>query len=186
MTFPHKSPRPPEPFKEGLVEVFTGNGKGKTTSALGIVMRAVGHGLRVCIVYFMKGDYPYGEQAVLAKMPNVSFYRFGFLEFCDPNNVKEEEKEQARRALQTARDAMMSGKYDVVVLDEVNVAAAWKLIGVNDVVSLIKDKPEKVELILTGRGADQRVVDLADLVTEMVKVKHPYDRGILSRAGIDC
>jgi len=169
-----------------LVEVFTGDGKGKTSAALGVVLRALGHGLKVCIIYFMKGEYPYGEQAVLSKLPNIRIQRFGFLEFCDPNNVKEEEREQARLALRASREAMLSGQYDVVVLDEVNVAAAWKLIGVEDVLSLVKERPQKVELILTGRGADPRVIEVADLVTNMVKVKHPYDRGVMSRAGIDC
>lgn len=165
--------------------MFTGNGKGKTSAALGGVVRALGHGLRVHIVYFMKGEYPYGEQPVLEKLENVSFERFGFTDFCDPDNVTEEEKEQARRALSAARQAMSSGKYDLVVLDEVNVASSWQLIDVQDVVGMIKDKPDRVELILTGRGADPRVIELADLVTEMRKLKHPYDRGILSRKGFD-
>ncbi len=180
-----RRPRPPEPFSEGLVQVFTGNGKGKTSAALGVVMRAAGHGLRVHIVYFMKGEYPYGEQPMLGILPNVSFARFGFTDFCDRNNVRECEKEQARQALQAARQAMLSGNYDLVVLDEVNVASSWGLIDVDDVVSLVRERPASVELILTGRGADPRVVDLADLVTEMVKIKHPYDKGILSRKGLD-
>jgi cob(I)alamin adenosyltransferase len=168
------------------VQVYTGDGKGKTTAALGVVLRALGHGFRVCIIYFMKGEYPYGEQAALSQLPNISISRFGFLEFCDPNNVREEEKERAKLALETGRQAMLSGEYDVVVMDEVNVAAAWKLIDIADVVSLVKARPQKVELILTGRGADPQIIELADLVTEMVKVKHPYDKGVLSRAGIDC
>lgn len=180
-----RRPRPPEPFDVGLVEVFTGNGKGKTSAALGVVMRAAGHGLRVHIVYFMKGEYPYGEQPILDSLPNVSYSRFGFTEFCDPDNVSDAEREQGKKALLAARAAMLSGKYDLVVLDEVNVAASWKLIDVADVISLIKEKPAKVELILTGRGADPGVIELADLVTEMVKVKHPYDRGVLSRKGFD-
>ncbi|GAF98392.1 unnamed protein product, partial [marine sediment metagenome] len=96
-----------------------------------------------------------------------------------------EEKEEARKALEAAREAMLSLEYDIVVLDEVNVAAAWNLIDIDEVIKLIGDKPEKVELILTGRYAHPRLIELADLVTEMVKVKHPYDKGILSRQGID-
>ncbi len=103
----------------------------------------------------------------------------------DPDNIKPEEKEEARKALEAARKAMLSLKYDVVVLDEVNVAASWKLIDVAEVLKLISDKPEKVELILTGRYADTKIVKAADLVTEMVKIKHPYDKGVLSRKGID-
>ena len=169
----------------GLVEVFTGDGKGKTSAALGIALRALGHGLRVHIIYFMKGEFPYGEQRILSQLPNVTFARFGFETFVDPDNVKPEEKEEARKALEAARTAMLGLQYDIVVLDEVNVAAAWNLINLEDTIKLIADKPEKVELILTGRYADPRLIEQADLVTEMVKVKHPYDKGTLSREGID-
>ncbi len=169
----------------GMVEIFTGDGKGKTSAALGIALRAIGHGLRVHIVYFMKGEFPYGEQKTLSQMPNATFTRFGFESFVDPANVKPEEKEQARKALEAAREAMLSLEYDIVILDEVNVAVAWKLVDIEDVLRLISEKPEKVELILTGRYADPRLIEKADLVTDMVKVKHPYDKGTLSRRGID-
>ncbi len=119
-------------------------------------------------------------------MPNISFSIFGQESFVDPTNVKPEENEEARKALAQAREVLFSGRYDIVILDEINVAAAWKLIAVDDVIDLIKKKPEHVELILTGRYADSRVVNAADLVTEMVKIKHPYDQGIQSRAGIEC
>jgi len=99
--------------------------------------------------------------------------------------VKPEEKEQAQRALDAARKAMLGGEYDIVILDEINVATAWKLIDIEEVIKLAQEKPEHVELILTGRYADPRLIEIADLVTEMVKVKHPYDKGILSRQGID-
>jgi len=168
-----------------LVEIFTGEGKGKTSAALGAIVRALGHGLRVYIVFFMKGDFPYGEQKILCQLPNCTVERFGFQEFVDPAHVKPEEKEEARKALLAARKAMLSLKYDVVILDEVNVAVAWKLTDLGDVIKLIHDKPEKVELILTGRYADPKLIKLADLVTDMVKVKHPFDKGILSRKGFE-
>ncbi len=174
-----------EPFKKGLTQIFTGEGKGKTSAALGIVLRALGHGLRVCIVAFMKGDYPYGEWNVLSKFPNVKIARFGFRTFTNPVEVRPEEIEQAKQALAVAREAMLSGNYDLVVLDEVNIAVAWKLVELDEVVRLIRDKPPNVELILTGRQADARLVELADLVTECLKIKHPYDKGIKARAGID-
>jgi len=174
-----------ETSTKGLVQIFTGEGKGKTSAALGAVVRALGHGLRVYIVFFMKGDFPYGEQKILCQLPNCTVEKFGFQEFVDPAHVKPEEKKEARKALEAARKAMVSLKYDVVILDEVNVAAAWKLIDVDDVVKLIKDKPGKVELILTGRYADPKIIELADLVTDMVKIKHPFDKGILSRKGIE-
>ena len=169
----------------GLVEIFTGSGKGKTTAALGAALRALGHELRVHIVFFMKGGYPYGERNMLPQLPNVSFQSFGHEHFVDPQNVKAEEREQAREALQAARAAISSGKFDLVVLDEVNVAVAWKLIEVEELMKLIEKKPQNVELILTGRYADQRLIERADLVTEMVEVKHPYQKGIKARKGIE-
>ena len=169
---------------EGLVQVFTGEGKGKTTAAIGAVLRALGHGLSVFIVYFMKGQ-PSGENSVLARLPNVAIARCGGAGFVDPENVQPGDREEARRALAEAREAILSGNYDLVVLDEINLAVAWKLIELAEVAGLIQDKPRKVELILTGRQAHPRLIELADLVTDMVKVKHPYDKGILSRKGID-
>jgi cob(I)alamin adenosyltransferase len=171
--------------KKGLVEVFTGSGKGKTSAALGVVLRALGHDLRVCVIHFMKGGYPYGEQKSLGCLPNVTIKAFGSLGFVDPRNVKAEDKAEAKKALEAGREALMSGNYDLVVLDEINVAAAWRLLDIEDVVELIKNKPESVELILTGRYADPRIVKIADLVTEMVAIKHPYDEGIQARAGFE-
>ncbi len=174
-----------EPIEKRLIQVITGNGRGKTSAALGSALRAIGHGLRVHIVFFMKGDYPYGEHNALSQLPDVSFARFGQQGFVDSQNVKPEDREQAGKALAAAREAMLSGVYDMVVLDEVNIAVAWKLLEIDEVVRLISDKPEKVELILTGRYADARLIELADLVTEMVKIKHPLDKGIRARRGFD-
>ena len=170
---------------KGLVQVFTGNGKGKTTAALGTILRAAGHGLRIFIVFFMKGDYDYGEFSTLSRLPHVNVASFGFRHLTDPANIKPEEVEQARLALTAAREAVLSGNYDLVVLDEVNVALGFKLVELDEVVKLIKDKPPDVELILTGRYADTRLIEMADLVTEMVKVKHPFDKGIKARRGIE-
>jgi cob(I)alamin adenosyltransferase len=170
---------------KGLVQIFTGDGKGKTTAAIGAVIRALGHGLRVYIVYFMKGDYPYGERSILSQLPNVTMESFGTKGFADPANIKPEEKEQAKRALAAARGAMLSGSYDLIVLDEVNLAAAWDLVELDEVLKLIDEKPEGVELILTGRRADSKLVKAADLVTEMLKIKHPYDEGVAAREGIE-
>jgi cob(I)alamin adenosyltransferase len=170
---------------QGLVQVFTGNGKGKTTAALGTVLRAAGHGLRVFIVFFMKGNYEYGEFSTLPRLPNVDVASFGFRQLTDPKNIKPEEIEQAKKALVAARQAVLSGHYDLVVLDEVNVALGFGLIEIDEVIKLIKDKPPGVELILTGRYADARLIELADLVTEMVKVKHPFDKGVKARQGIE-
>jgi cob(I)alamin adenosyltransferase len=170
---------------KGLVQVFTGNGKGKTTAALGTILRAIGHGFRVFIIFFMKGNYDYGEFSTLAKLPNVEMASFGFRQLTDPANIKPEEIEQARLALAAARKALLSGNYDLVVLDEVNVALGFKLIELDEVVKLIRDKPPDVELILTGRYADNKIIELADLVTEMVNIRHPFDKGIKARKGIE-
>ena len=167
------------------MQVFTGDGKGKTTAALGAVMRALGQGLRVYVVFFMKGDYPYGERRILAQLPDVDLASFGSLDFVDPANVRPQDREQARQALAAAREAIFSDNYDVAVLDEINVAVAFGLIPLDEVMALIRDKPPGVELILTGRKAHPELVRVADLVTECLKIKHPYDRGIGSRRGIE-
>lgn len=166
------------------MEVFTGEGKGKTSAALGIALRALGHGLRVCIIFFMKGEFPYGEQRALAQLPGIHMKKFGQLTFVDPHNVKDEERKEAEKALEAARQAILGG-YDLVILDEVNVAAAWGLVDVEEVVRLIEEKPAEVSLLLTGRYAPPRILELADMVTEMVEVKHPFRQGQLSKRGID-
>ncbi len=173
------------PDRKGLVQVFTGEGRGKTSAALGTVLRSLGHEFKVCIIHFMKGTFPYGEQKVLSGLPGVTLQVFGSLSFVDPNNPREEDKEEARKALDAGRTAMLSGECDLVVLDEVNVASAWGLVSVDDVVRVIEEKPEHVELILTGRYADERLIQLADLVTEMKAVKHPFEQGIEARAGCE-
>ena len=174
-----------EKNSKGMVQVFTGNGKGKTSAALGAVLRALGHGLEVYIVFFMKGKYPYGEFSTLSKLSNVDVASFGLRCLTDRANINPKEIEQAKLAMSAAREAMLSGNYDLVVLDEVNVAVNFKLIELDEVVRLIGDKPQNVELILTGRYADAKLIELADLVTEMVKIKHPYDKGVKARKGIE-
>ena len=175
----------PSPSRKGLVEVFTGNGRGKTSAALGVAIRALGHGFRVCIIQFMKGNFPYGEQKILSQLPGVTLKIFGRSSFVDPKNVEDEDRKEGARALEAAKEAVFSGRYDLVVLDEVNVASAWGLININDVLTIIRDKPKGVELILTGRYADRKLIQLADLVTEMVEIKHPFNEGIGARAGLD-
>ena len=172
-------------YPHGLVQVYTGNGKGKTTAALGLAIRSLGHGAKVHIIFFMKGKFPYGEREILTKLPGLSFQVFGHEHLIDPNNVKDNEKQQAREALEASKLVLQSNQYDLVILDEINVASAWKLIDVKDVLELIVNKPSAVELVLTGRYADQRIIDKADLVTNMDEIKHPYRRGIEARKGIE-
>ncbi|MFH1031378.1 MAG: cob(I)yrinic acid a,c-diamide adenosyltransferase [Chloroflexota bacterium] len=172
--------------RTGLVQIFTGEGKGKTTAAAGTVLRALSHGLKVFIVVFMKGSSPLsGEWTVLSKLPGVKIATFGARGFTDPQKIKPETREQARQAFETAREAVLSGDYDLVVLDEINVAVDWKLVDEDEVVRLIEDKPSDVELILTGRYAHPKLVELADLVTECLNIKHPYNKGIKARPGIE-
>ena len=171
--------------RRGLVEIYTGDGKGKTTAALGTAIRALGHGHRVFIAFFLKGDYPYGEREILSRLPNLTFASFGTLNFIDPEHITEEERHQAALAFEAASRAVLSGEYDLVIMDEINLAVYWKLISLEEVVKLIKDKPEKVELILTGRLVDQKLIELADLVTECQCVKHPFNQGVTARPGIE-
>ena len=173
------------PLEQGLIEVYTGDGKGKTTAALGLALRAAGHGLRVYIVQFMKGWPGYGELAALQHQPNITLMQFGRPDFVDRDKPDPEDVSMAQEAWQHALDILSSGQYDVIILDEINVALEWNLIKLDDVVSLLENKPDEVELILTGRYADPEVIARADLATEMREIKHPYQKGIVSRKGIE-
>ncbi|MHA1723140.1 MAG: cob(I)yrinic acid a,c-diamide adenosyltransferase [Candidatus Baldrarchaeia archaeon] len=171
-------------LEKGVVHVYTGNGKGKTTAALGLGLRAIGHGLKVYMIQFMKG-FNYGEHKAVELLPNFKIVKFGGQELVNPSNPTEEDVRAAREALDHAREVVMSGEYDVVILDEINVALDFKLIDVQDVLELIKNKPKHVELILTGRYAPSEVIKAADLVTFMREIKHPYRQGLPARKGID-
>jgi cob(I)alamin adenosyltransferase len=172
--------------RKGLVQVFTGNGKGKTTASLGTVLRAAGHGFKILVIFFIKGNSSDGEFKTLPKLPGVEVAKFGLRKWIrDPKNVTPEEISEAKAALEAACKAAASGKYDIIVCDEINIAVFFKLIGADEVLQLIKDKAPNTELILTGRNADSRVIEAADLVTEMKAIKHPYDKSIKAREGIE-
>jgi cob(I)alamin adenosyltransferase len=175
----------PKSTPKGLVQIYTGDGKGKTTAAIGTVIRALSHGMKIYVAVFMKGDYSCGEWDYLTNLPNIKIEIFGFQKFCDPHNIKPEEKERTRQALSAAWEAIHSGNYDLVVLDEINVAVAWHLIERDEVLKLIEEKPLRLELILTGRYADSEFIKRADLVTEMLKIKHPFDAGVSARQGVE-
>ncbi len=168
-----------------MIQVYTGDGKGKTTAALGLAMRAAGQGLKVYIVQFMKGWPHYGELNTVAQHANITLKQFGRPDFVDRENPAPVDVRMAQEALDHAREIVMGGEYDLVILDEVNVALEWKLIELQDVTSLLDEKPEGVELVLTGRHAHAEVIARADLVTEMREIKHPYQKGVASRRGID-
>ena len=175
---------PHEPFQRGLVQVYTGNGKGKTTAALGLALRAAGYGLRTHVVQFLKG-VPYGELSAIASLPSITIRQLGTAEWVHPDHIREADRERARQALAYAGEVLAGGEYRLVILDEINVALDWGLLAVGPVLDLIRTKPAAVELVLTGRNAPPEIVAAADLVSEMREVKHPYQQGILARCGIE-
>ena len=169
----------------GLVQVYTGDGKGKTTAALGLALRACGHGLSVYMIQFMKGDIEYGELKAAQWIPNFTIIQFGRPDFVDKENPEEEDIEFARKALEHARDIISSTNHDIVILDELNVALDFKLVELKDVLTLIDSKPKNMELVITGRNAPKEIMNRADLVTNMENIKHPFDNGVSARCGIE-
>jgi cob(I)alamin adenosyltransferase len=172
-------------LERGLVQVYTGEGKGKTTAALGLALRATGHGLRVEIVQFMKGWPGYGELKGAEWLPMVAIHPFGRSGWVHPEHPQPEDYEGAAEALAYALEVVTREEADVVVLDEINVALDYGLLDLEAVIALLDGKPPAVELILTGRNAHPEVIRRADLVTEMRKVRHPYDQGLEGRQGIE-
>lgn len=173
------------PERRGTVQVYTGDGKGKTTAALGLALRAVGHGLSVCMIQFMKGSSNYGELVSAAKLPGFLILQVGRDEFVDKKNPAQIDVDMARDGLARAREALVGGTYDIVILDELNVALDFGLVRLGDVLELIESRPRHVELILTGRRAHPEVVKAADLVSEVLNLKHHYAAGIEAREGIE-
>lgn len=184
----------------GLVQVYTGPGKGKTTAALGLALRASGHNKKVCFIQFLKGGSYLGEIAAARNVPGLKIRQFGAdcpwseklksgelkcgsCRYCF--SVLAEDKTNSKEAMDFAKESTASGEYDLVVLDEINCAMAQQLIPVEDVLTLIKQKNKKTELVLTGRNAPKEILDAADLVTEMKMLKHPMYKGVDSRLGIE-
>jgi cob(I)alamin adenosyltransferase len=175
-----------EKLEKGLVSVFTGDGKGKTSTAIGIATRAAGHELKVYIAFFLKGgNFIHGERKSLTALSNVTYESFGCEGWVDKDNIRPADIEQARKGFTASKNAALGGEYDVVIMDEVNMAVNLGLIPVDDLLKLINEKPVNVELILTGRYAHAKIIQAADLVTEMLMIKHPYNNGIQARRGID-
>jgi len=173
-------------LKQGFIQIYTGNGKGKTTAAIGQAIRAAGFDLRTYIAQFMK-EYPYNELISLKYLSEwITIDQFGGDEFVYKKELPgDEELAKAQKGLKTAREKMLSGEYELIILDEAIVAIYFKLIESKDLVEFVKIKPENVELILTGRYCPEELIELADLVTEMKEVKHYYQKGVLSRKGIE-
>jgi cob(I)alamin adenosyltransferase len=173
---------------DGIVIVYTGNGNGKTTASLGVALRAIGHGLKVCMVQFIKGEWHYGELNSLKKLePNFELIVAGkgFIGIIDDDHAFGEHVRAAKIALDIVQQKMSLGTFDIIILDEINYAVHLGLLQLGEVMTLVKNRPKHLSLILTGNYACKEIILLADLVTEMKEIKHPYKIGIKGKKGID-
>ena len=171
-------------MKKGYVHVYTGNGKGKTTAALGLGLRAAGAGFKVHMIQFMKGRR-YSEIDSLEHIANFSVSQHGRDEFVNKENPEPIDIQLAQEGFSKAKKLIADNKYDMIILDEINVAVDFKLIDLEDVLELVREKPEKLELVLTGRYATPEIVKTADYVSEVLEIKHPYQNGLLGRKGVE-
>jgi cob(I)alamin adenosyltransferase len=169
---------------KGYIQVYTGNGKGKTTSAIGLSVRAVGAGKKVFFAQFVKGQVYSEVKAILQYLPNITIKQYG-LDCFIYQKPKQEDIEAAREGFEEVSEIILSGKYDVVVLDEASIAIYYQLFSVEELIELLKRKPEQTEIIITGRYAPTELIEFADLVTEMKEIKHYYTQGIQARIGIE-
>ena len=176
-------------ISKGLILINTGNGKGKTTAALGLALRAAGHNLKVLILQFIKGSWKTGEAKIIEKLkPFIEIEQLGkgFINFKnDKPIVTQEQIDNAKKSFKYASDKINSNRYDIVILDEINNLISYGLLKVEDVTSLIKNKPAKLSIVLTGRNAPEELIDIADTVTEMKEIKHVFSGGIKARKGIE-
>ena len=174
--------------EKGLTIVYTGKGKGKTTAALGLALRASGYEKKICMIQFIKGSWHYGEMDSSRKLePNFEMVAVGkgFVGIMDDKSPKEDHEKIAKEAMKISDERIQSEKYDIVILDEINYAVNLGLINVEDVIKLVNNKPDFVDLILTGNYAREEVMKIADLVTEMKEIKHPFQKGVRAKEGID-
>lgn len=170
-------------YEKGYIQIYTGNGKGKTTASLGLALRASCDGERVFMLQFLKGQ-DYAELKAPEYLPNFTMKQFGLPHFVF-GNPSEKDKELAREGLAQAEEVMTSGDYDLVILDELNNAVTMDLIDEEDVLALMDKKPDQVELVITGRYAPKSMIEKADLVTEMKEIKHYFHEGVPARKGIE-
>jgi len=171
-------------LEKGFIHVYTGDGKGKTTAAIGLGVRAAGAGLKVYMIQFMKGRR-YSELDAIEKIPNFTVVQYGRDEFVSKKNPAKIDIDLAKQGFAHAHEIVKNGKQDIVILDEINVAIDYNLVTLDEVLKLVKEKPKHVEIVLTGRYAQQKLMKVADVVREMLEIKHPYQDGILARKGID-
>ena len=175
-------------LEHGYIQIYTGDGKGKTTASLGLALRALGHGWKVLIIQFTKGDSAtsYGEIVSSAKfLPNLDVVQFGMDRVCYSHNVCMEDFKEAQKGWEYAKKAINSGEYQLIILDEINICTAMNMIKVSDVKEALLHKPENLEIVLTGRYAHPELKALAHLVTEMKPIKHYFDMGVMARQGIE-
>ncbi|MGQ9720027.1 MAG: cob(I)yrinic acid a,c-diamide adenosyltransferase [Candidatus Jordarchaeum sp.] len=171
-------------LSKGIIQAYYGTGKGKTTASLGLAFRATGHGFKVQMVQFMKGEVNYGEIKAAKNWPNLTITQFGRPEIiADPESV---DIEEANKALEFAKKIIEEDECDILILDEVGVAIEMGLINVKDVIGILQNKPPHMEIILTGRYMHSKLLEMADLVTEMRMIKHPFvTQGMQARKGVD-
>jgi cob(I)alamin adenosyltransferase len=168
-----------------LLIVFTGSGKGKTTAALGMALRAAGHGMRVLILQFIKGSWPYGELQALEQLEGVRIHPLG-TGFTWKKESLDEDRELARVGWEMAAHEIRQAQYDMIVLDELNYVLSYGLLPLEEITTTLKDRPSRLHVVVTGRNAPEKLLEMADLVTEMRMVKHPYhDQGVKAQQGIE-
>ncbi len=170
--------------RKGLVAVFTGNGKGKTTAALGLLVRAAGHNHRICMIQFIKGSWKCGEQTSVKTLNNVELHTMGKGFTWKSDNIDEDIK-LARNAWTFAREKINSGRYDLIILDELTYLVKYNMVSEQDIVACLQEKPDFTHVVITGRDASEQLIATADLVTEMNNVKHPYTKGVKAQAGFE-
>jgi len=170
--------------KKGYIQIYTGDGKGKTTAAIGLAIRAAGYGMKTYIGQFMKGQH-YGELTALRDHPCITIEQYGDVECVHREEITQKHIDQAQQGLKQAREAMHSHQYDIIILDEINVAVWFDLITTEDVIELLNERPKNVEFILTGRRAPEAFLEIADLVSDVKEIKHYYKQGVKARTGIE-
>jgi len=171
-------------IKKGLIIVNTGNGKGKTSAALGTALRAAGNGFKVLVLQFMKGSWKYGELEAFKKFPNVEIIQLGSGFTWHKENL-DEDRDLAEKGWKRASKAILNGDYQLIVLDEINYVLSYGLLDMGNVIQVLRQKPKMLHVILTGRDAMPEIIKMADLVTEMKEVKHPFKDGVYAQKGIE-
>ncbi|HJN21602.1 MAG: cob(I)yrinic acid a,c-diamide adenosyltransferase [Alphaproteobacteria bacterium] len=172
-------------IEKGLLIVHTGKGKGKSTAAFGLVMRALGHGMHVGIVQFVKGKWETGERSVLERFPDLVTIRAMGEGFTWETQDRERDIAAAKKAWEASKEMISSGNYDLVLLDELNIVLRYESLPLDDVVAFLSNRPEMLHVVVTGRNAKDELIEAADLVTEMTQIKHPFRAGVKAQKGIE-